>query len=184
MFDFPFIAVSEQDQRLTDSVIEKVLAHERAGKRRIPKNDQRFLPVEIAETDGMRGECASARYLGLRWKLAEVGWSEWSAGDLGYGIEVKSTSKPNGNLYCSSKTHADYMRRNMNTIVMLARVDAWPWVEFPGWILAKDLPRYPFTPTNARHNSGFLVPVEKLQPIDSLAQWCFDRLKHEQEMML
>lgn len=152
---------------MVEKRIVSKLREDETGKRKIPKNDKRFLNPEQAVTDGLRGEIAVARYLKLKW-FGELSSDDNIRGDLEFGIEVKATSNPRGNLYCSQKTYNDYMRRSPNTPIVLARVDAWPWTELPGWIFAKDLILFPFNRSNARHNSGYLVPVKSLSPLNEL----------------
>lgn len=175
MFEFPFIALSIQDQKLTQVLIEAELAHEAKGKRFIPKNDQRFNNKIQTLTEGIRGELAVSRYLKISFSR-ELSKVDHFSGDLQFGIEVKATGKDNGNLYCSKKTHADYYARDKNTPIVLARVSNWPWVELPGWLTASEVVRFPFNRTDPRHNEGYLVHVSHLRPIEQLV----DMVRHSQ----
>lgn len=167
MFDFPWICLAQDDRDFIDSFALNQIQRLRAGKRRAAKDDQTFLSSDVSILAGYRAEMATARYLGIDFDQT-ISAVNSSKGDLEFGIEVKATEKPKGNLFCSEKTLRDYLKRSIHTPIVLARVDAWPFVELVGWIFAKDVSRYPFQQTHARHNKGYLVPIEKLQPMIEL----------------
>jgi hypothetical protein len=173
LFTYPWIGLSGQDQVLCDAVFNDNLDLERKGKRKRPENDKGFLKSEISLLCGTRGEIAVSRYFNLRWHIGELKESgkkltnqDFYGSDLEFGVEAKATDYPNGGLFVSGKTHADYMQASPNTPVVLALVDAWPFVEIPGFMFAKEIPNYPFNKTKAGHNSGFLVPVNKLRKVE------------------
>lgn len=164
MFDFPWICLARDDRERIEPVIKRKLKFIRDGRRQ--KREKQFQSDEQAITNGLRGEIAVSRYLRIDWYGDDE--SLVTAGDLEFGVEVKATDKANGNLYVSDNTLREYLKRSSHTPIVLARVDAWPFTELVGWIFAKEVSRYPFQQTHAMHNKGYLVPVEKLQPMIEL----------------
>lgn len=173
MFTHSWIGLSGKDQVLCDAVFNDNLELDRKGKRKRPDNDKGFLKSEVALLLWTRGEIAVSRYFNLNWKTGDLKASgkklineDFYGADLEFGVEVKATDNPRYGLFVSEKTHEDYMRASPNTPVVMALVDAWPFVEIPGWMFAKEVPAFPFNKTNPRHNSGFCVPVNKLRPVE------------------
>lgn len=167
MFDCPWILISGSDHHLVDERVSREIRNEKAGKRRIPKNDRRFLPQGEALLAGARGEIAASRYFYLEWS-SNLPNPDHMNGDLELGIEVKATDWPDGNLHVSQKTLNDYLVRSRHVPIVLARTGMWPYVEFPGWIFAGEVSKFPFKKTNHFQNDAFQVPVSELRPIYEL----------------
>lgn len=168
-----WIVISKQDQMMIDDFANMQIERLRSGKRRASKHDPTFLQSKDSILIGYRGEWAVSRWLEIQMDFttdARVAMG----GDLDFGIEVKTTDNPNGNLFCSAKTYADYIKRNLKTPVVLAKTCSWPWVELPGWIFANELPKFPFKRIDIRHNPGFLVPINRLRPMSELKKLCND----------
>jgi len=156
-----WIVLASDDISRANKVIDEKLQYIKAGRRR--KRDPSSLHDEKAIRLGMQGEIAASLYFDLKWLVDDLNQS--MVGDLEFGVEVKATDWPTGGLMCGEQARVDYVRKSQNTPVLCVRIDAWPWVEFPGWVYAKDLVKFPFTPKQSFHQKGFFVPPNRLQPI-------------------
>jgi hypothetical protein len=162
-----WIVLSGQDQAFIDEFASRHIANKYNGIRKDARNDRTYLKPKDSIRAGYRAEYAVARYFGLKFNdTFDV--NDALAGDLEYGIEVKTTDNPVGGLYCS-KTKCDlYMKRSPNTPVIGCRTAHWPWVEILGFMYARELGAFPFNKTNPRQNSGWLVPPHRLRGVPEL----------------
>lgn len=171
MFDFDWILVSGQDKLMVEEFSAFQYQRLEQKKRFASKDDPTFLPSKESILTGYKGEWAASRWLEIEMDFTTDA-KQAMFGDLDFGIEVKATTNPSGNLWCSLKTLNDYIRRSPNTPVICAKVAYWPWVELPGWLYAKEIKKFPFTKTHERHNNGFLVPLKNLRPMSDLKKLC------------
>lgn len=172
-----YIWLSGQDQELAKKKIEFKLEDQRLNPGKYSWKEKSVLKTRDRITDGIRAEIAVARYLRMDWNL-EHELDDIRGSDLEFGIEVKGTSIPEGNLYCSDNTLGHYIKRSRSIPVVLARVGFWPMVEFPGWIMSGEISKYPFQNQLAKHNRGYLVPVNKLKSMVELEDLMIYWKKH------
>ncbi len=112
--------------------------------------------------NGALGEVAVAKYLGRYWDgMGALG--DLHAADVGGGVQVRWTGKPNGDLILHPSDADDKP-------FVLVTGDA-PRFTLHGWILGRDgkLETYWRDPAGGR--AAFFVPQNKLVPIAELAAW-------------
>jgi len=119
---------------------------------------------QAADVYGLAGEWAFARnVLGINW--VEPGWL---SGDFGIGdcrIDVKATSRPDGNLVVRPSTAA----QDECDVYVLVRVDeAVTEATIVGWQFADQVRKAEFL-TKFR-TWVFFYPAEKLQPMQTLLE--------------
>lgn len=173
--DEEWIIPCEQDRVSIDKFCREQIELVRSLKRKAGKGYPTYLKPERSILSGYRAEMATSRYLRID-KLDHVsafngrGNLNWDKGDLEYGIEVKATENPNGNLFCGEKPLREYIQRSSNTPVVGVQIAFWPIVIFQGWIRAYDIQKYPFKGNNVRHTAGYLVPTDKLRRMSELKE--------------
>lgn len=164
-----WILLSLQDQEFIDAKIDAILRDNAENKKKFTaKQNRQIIETPKAIRCGYRAEYALSRYLNLKWSNEQIG--NYHKPDLEYGIEVKATDKPAGNLWCS-QTHLDgYLRRDPNTPLVCVVMAMWPWVEFHGFLYAREVQRYPYQAPGFRGNAGYLAPRDKLRPMEKFKE--------------
>lgn len=162
-----WIVVTGADRELAEAKITFKLNDIKVNRDKYSWVEKSVLKDSARVSEGIKGELAVARYLKLDWGL-EHDLRDNRGSDLEFGIEVKATSYPSGNLYCSDNTLGHYIRRSSKIPVVCARVGFWPIVEFPGWIFSGEIAKFPFQANEHKHNRGYLVPSDKLKPMNEL----------------
>jgi hypothetical protein len=161
-----WILVSGDDQELVAKRIAEKENEISSGRGRYARRgNNQVIKREQAIACGLRGEIALGRYAGLEW-FNEHGLGNNLNGDLEFGIECKSIDWTKGNLGCTQTCLDQYLKRSPHVPLVLAVTDAWPFVEFWGFLYAREISKYPFIKPDTNYNAGFMVPRDKLRSMD------------------
>ena len=161
-----WITLAGQDIEQCKRLSSRFAKQQKQGRWKNKPNNPQFIKHEEASFHGYCAEYAFHRYADVEWYTPLIEQDKvWATrGDCEFGIEIKSAHAPNRHLLVNRDDHI----LKTNRPVVFALTDILPTVEFVGWITAVNITLYPgeqITP-NARY--CYLVPQEKLKPIDEL----------------
>lgn len=126
----------------------------RVGAHGFDRHDERWQ----IDVEGLLSEYAAAKGLGLPYEPT-VGMLDTLLGDIGPGLQVRSTKYPKGSLLVHDKDDDDHA-----FILVTGRYGIY---DIRGWIFAKEGKKKKYWKTY-KERGAYWVPQEALRPLDTL----------------